>query len=450
MLPTLSASRLTLFIECRRCFWLEHRAGIARPKTPFPTLPSGIDLVLKRRYDQYRAAGTLPPELDGHTESKDCLPNLNDSPLTSHKEALMATRAASLSSPAFIDEGYSYPALVPLVRQCLTKGVSVLLRGHPGCGKSSMAAELAAEMKLPMIDIRLAQKDPAELGGVYIPNREKKVLELYPPDWVQMVCDEPAFVFLDEINAAVSKLHQAAAYQIILEHRVGASQFHPQTVVMAAGNLEEDEALAVPLSSALQNRFVHFILKPDADAWIAWATAQGLSPDIVGYVAFRREPALYKQTHEYAYPTPRSWAMAATVDGDHLNGNLRKRLIAACVGHAAATEFQAFHTVYRQVDVQAILNRGQLPDFRSADPAFLYALCYAVGYLLRAKGLKKTQAPNLLTLFMAPAFTPEFQVLLLKCIQGSRAFTAMLDDPVFNPMKDHLVRFLTDTQAALS
>lgn len=55
MLPTLSASRLNLFLECRRCFWLEHRAGIARPKTPFPTLPSGIDLVLKQRYDRYRA-----------------------------------------------------------------------------------------------------------------------------------------------------------------------------------------------------------------------------------------------------------------------------------------------------------------------------------------------------------------------------------------------------------
>lgn len=362
----------------------------------------------------------------------------------------MATRTSSSPSPALVDEGYSYPTLVPLVRQCLTKGVSVLLRGHPGCGKSSLAAELAQEMGLPMIDIRLAQKDPAELGGVYIPNRERKVLELYPPDWVQLVCDEPRFVFLDEINAAVSKLHQAAAYQIILEHRVGASRFHPQTVVMAAGNLEEDEALAVPLSSALQNRFAHFILKPDADAWISWATAQGLSPDIVGYIAFRREPALYKQTGEYAFPTPRSWSTAATVDGDHLNPHLRKRLVAACVGHAASTEFQAFHTVYRQVDVQAILDRGQLPDFTNADPAFVYALCFAVGYLLRAKGLKKPQAPNLLTLFTAPTFAPEFQVLLLKCLQGSRAFTVILDDPLFNPVKDRLVRLLTDTQVALS
>lgn len=65
MLPALSATRLSLFLECPRCFWLAHRAGIARPKTPFPSLPNGIDLALKRHYDRHRKAGSLPPELDG-------------------------------------------------------------------------------------------------------------------------------------------------------------------------------------------------------------------------------------------------------------------------------------------------------------------------------------------------------------------------------------------------
>lgn len=358
--------------------------------------------------------------------------------------------AHSASSVPARDEGYPYPLLLPLVRQCLQAGVSVLLRGHPGCGKSAMAAQLAREMGLPMVDIRLAQKDPAELGGVYVPNRENRVLELYPPDWVQQVCDEPAFVFLDEINAAVSKLHQAAAYQIILEHRVGASRFHQKTVVMAAGNLEEDEALAVPLSSALQNRFVHFILKPDADAWISWATAQGLSPDIIGYIAFRRESALYTRTGDYAYPTPRSWSMSARVDGHQMKGPMRKRLITACVGTAAATEWQAFHDVYRKVDVAGILERGELPDLTSAEPGFLYALTFAVGHLLRARGLKKTQSPHLLALLIAKGFGPEFQVLLIKCIQGSKAFNTLMEDPAFDPIKNDLVTLLTDTQAQLA
>jgi len=351
------------------------------------------------------------------------------------------------ASPVALEEGYSYPVLLPLIQRCLERNVSVLLRGHPGVGKSTLGGEIAGTMGLPMFDIRLAQKDPAELGGVYVPNREKKILELYPPDWVHQVCEKPAFVFLDEINAGVSKLHQAAAYQIILEHRVGASQFHPQTVVMAAGNLEEDEALAVPLSSALQNRFAHYIMKVDADAWVAWATGKGLAPDIIAYIAWRREPALYQRTGEYAFPTPRSWAMAATVDGDTLKELPRKRLMASCVGAAAAGEFTTFHRVYKNVDVEAILERGEVPELSGAEPSFLYAMTFAVGHLLRARGLKKTQAPNLFKLLQTSGFTPEFQVLLVKSIEKTRAFAILMENEIFAPVRDNLVRLLTQTQA---
>ena len=81
-------------------------------------------------------------------------------------------------------EGYCYGELMPLVEVTLKAGVSVLLRGHPGVGKSSMASQLAKRMNLPMVDIRLAQRDPAELAGVYFPDRKRKVLSLFPPKWI--------------------------------------------------------------------------------------------------------------------------------------------------------------------------------------------------------------------------------------------------------------------------
>jgi hypothetical protein len=60
----------------------------------------------------------------------------------------------------------------------------------------------ADRLGLPLIDIRLAQREPADLGGVYFPDRDRQVLSLYPPDWVRQACEEPCLVFLDEINAA--------------------------------------------------------------------------------------------------------------------------------------------------------------------------------------------------------------------------------------------------------
>jgi hypothetical protein len=64
-MPQLSASTLKLFQECPRCFWLHINQRIERPRGPFPSLPSGIDRVLKGYYEQYRSSGALPPIIHG-------------------------------------------------------------------------------------------------------------------------------------------------------------------------------------------------------------------------------------------------------------------------------------------------------------------------------------------------------------------------------------------------
>jgi len=61
----LSPSTLNLFLDCPRCFWLEKVKGIKRPRGIFPSLPGGMDRVIKSHFDSFRAQGKLPPELDG-------------------------------------------------------------------------------------------------------------------------------------------------------------------------------------------------------------------------------------------------------------------------------------------------------------------------------------------------------------------------------------------------
>ncbi len=60
-MPQLSASTLKLFQECPRCFWLHINKKIERPRGPFPSLPSGMDRVLKSYFETYRHQGMLPP-----------------------------------------------------------------------------------------------------------------------------------------------------------------------------------------------------------------------------------------------------------------------------------------------------------------------------------------------------------------------------------------------------
>ncbi len=59
-----SPSSLSLLKDCPRCFWLQVNKGIKRPDSIFPSLPSGMDKVLKEHFDYFRREGKMPPELD--------------------------------------------------------------------------------------------------------------------------------------------------------------------------------------------------------------------------------------------------------------------------------------------------------------------------------------------------------------------------------------------------
>ncbi len=59
----LSPSSLNLMGECPRCFWLDKHKLWKRPSSIFPSLPSGMDSILKTHFDNFRDRGLLPPEL---------------------------------------------------------------------------------------------------------------------------------------------------------------------------------------------------------------------------------------------------------------------------------------------------------------------------------------------------------------------------------------------------
>jgi hypothetical protein len=68
MTAQLSASTLKLFQDCPRCFWLHLNQRIERPRGAYPSLPSGIDRVLKSYFEAYRKQGKLPPLISGKVE----------------------------------------------------------------------------------------------------------------------------------------------------------------------------------------------------------------------------------------------------------------------------------------------------------------------------------------------------------------------------------------------
>jgi hypothetical protein len=68
----LSPSSLSLMEECPRCFWLHHNKDKKRPAGIFPSLPSGMDSILKTHFDKFMEKNQLPPELRENSECKGC------------------------------------------------------------------------------------------------------------------------------------------------------------------------------------------------------------------------------------------------------------------------------------------------------------------------------------------------------------------------------------------
>lgn len=360
-----------------------------------------------------------------------------------------------------IEPGFNYDDAITRVYNLLNLDMSVMLTGSPGVGKSSMAAELAEKFNLEMVDIRLAQKDPAEIGGVYVPNRETRRIELFCPDWVPL--DKPKLIFLDELNAGVSKIHQSIAYQIILEHRIGPFKFAPGTKVLAAGNKMDDNAIAVELSSALNNRFAHVIVKPDLNVWLNWAAKKyGLSADYLAFIAFKGLPALFNNNGEVAWPSPRSNADAAKcanadliiADTDQLKRDIARDLVASKVGEAQAIEFMKFREVYSKVNILDILEKGIIPNVSmgaangTGEASFLYSMIYACDSYIAAmkpEQFRGLLATNTVKLLMELGKRAEFQYVFARLLcKHKDHFMAIRSLPEAKKVMPVMAEFLRD------
>lgn len=57
----LSRSKIDLFMECPRCFYIDNKLGVSRPRGPAFTLNIAVDALLKKEFDAHRASQSSHP-----------------------------------------------------------------------------------------------------------------------------------------------------------------------------------------------------------------------------------------------------------------------------------------------------------------------------------------------------------------------------------------------------
>ena len=263
----------------------------------------------------------------------------------------------------------------------------VMLWGAPGVGKSQIINQVGARHQIKVIDIRLSQMEPSDLRG--IPFREKNQVEWAIPSMLPNTQQHGStgILFLDEITSAVPSV-SAAAYQLILDRRLGDYRVPDGWAIFAAGNRQGDRGVTYTMPAPLANRFSHFEVDLNLDDWVAWAYSAGIDERIIGFLRFRPELLFdFDPAHNpVAFPTPRSWEFAHRALQkfmDHpllLLGSLQ-----ACVGDAAGIELKAFIDSLDQMpDLDAILRGEEVKSPKEID--LQYAVASAlVGRAIKAK-----------------------------------------------------------------
>lgn len=261
----------------------------------------------------------------------------------------------------------------------------VMLWGPPGVGKSQIIAQIGERHNVPVIDIRLSQMEPSDLRG--IPFREGNSVEWAIPAMLPNAerHGSQGVLFLDEITSAVPSV-SAAAYQLILDRRLGEYEVPHGWAIFAAGNRQGDRGVSYTMPAPLANRFSHYEVDLNLDDWVSWAYSYGIDERIIAFLRFRPELLFdFDPAHNpVAFPSPRSWEFAhrALQKFDQspliLLGSLQ-----ACVGGTAGIELKAYmDNLALMPDIDAILRGEKVPAPESID------LQYAVASALISRAVR--------------------------------------------------------------
>ena len=264
----------------------------------------------------------------------------------------------------------------------------LFLWGPPGIGKSELVEGIANELGGLMIDLRLGQMEPTDIRGIPFYNKDIGKMDWAPP--VELPDEETAaqypivVLFLDELNSAAPSV-QSAAYQLILNRRIGKYKLPDNVVMVAAGNRESDKGVTYRMPTPLANRFIHQEMKVDFASWQEWAVNNRIHKDVVGYLSFAKQD-LYDfdaKSASRAFATPRSWTFVSQLLDDNSDDDTTMNLIAGTVGEGLAVKFMAHKKVAGRMPNPADILSGKVKTLEVKEVSAMYSLVISMCYELK-------------------------------------------------------------------
>lgn len=269
----------------------------------------------------------------------------------------------------------------------------IFLWGPPGIGKSDLVGQIGKDTNREVIDVRLALWEPTDIKGIPYFDSNAGTMTWAPPAELPTDPKSTAILFLDELNSAPPAV-QAAAYQLILNRKVGTYVLPEGVDIVAAGNRDGDKGVTYRMPAPLANRFVHLEMKVDFEDWQDWATLNGIHPEVVGYVGFAKQD-LYDydpKSPSKSFATPRSWSFVSDlVSDDEIDTESLTNLVSGAIGDGLAVKFMAHRKIASKLPKPDEILDGKVKDLEIKEVSAMYSLTVGLCYELKERADKKVK-----------------------------------------------------------
>jgi len=214
--------------------------------------------------------------------------------------------------------------------------VPILLNGASGVGKTTIVREVAKELNMPLIDIRLSTEVPENVGGIPRPdpsNPDEFFIKIFNKSY------EPAFkggavLFFDELNRSNLWIRNAVM-SAFFERTLGGRELDSKTLIIGAINSGIEYKDAEVMDRALLARFAIINVATDMEELISFMS--GNYPLFASILASKSQAVENRLSAENGYTpikptlTPRNLEFAAKIVETYHDDPFMRKLLYAVV-----------------------------------------------------------------------------------------------------------------------
>jgi Cdc6-like AAA superfamily ATPase len=309
--------------------------------------------------------------------------------------------------------------------------VTIAMVGSSGIGKSAIVKQVAKELEVGYIDLRLATQEPGDLIG--IPYREDNVTHNAMPSWFPKEGTK-GILCLEELNRAPNDVRQAI-FQLIWDRVMHQTALPVGWSIILAMNPDNGEYQVETLDKALVRRCSVITVEPSVNDWMEWAVGEGQVPSkITGFIGTHKD--MLFESENFDFPVTRTcagWGETLTLldKAKVIPPDLEFEIVAGITGKEAATAYMSYlaKNYERPVSGEEVLKdyskvKEKVLKQRNKSDETYVTIKQIVGICDTLKKLDKKQQKNLIEFILD--LTADMQAMIAHNL-SSEILSALVD-----------------------